>query len=440
MVVFCFIWFLVLYGGTFFIAHRYDIFSPLRFVAIKHALSNLFFLLFMAISPQSFSKKILTVCNVGLDEAFGKYTLLQTIAYISLIAGILCFQKRPEEQIIILPKADYNYKKIKVLALTMFAIGMAGYAYTIHNIGGIVYLLTNLQDRVALQSGQTALLLMQLAPIGCMMLLVVYGLEKKKLLFLLFLTCFFCLAFAYSAFGARKNTIVLIITCIVAVHYVIKPLRFNLLTVTWFTVLFLIVGIYVVAMPILRGDLKKEAASKSVRVFIYQSSYTFIDIFAANYFNGERAWKMQGYFSPAGNVFSNKPKDSLPQTDQGVYFKSIVMRNKEYRPPLPRAYLIKTSWPTENFGFAYANFLLPGLIICFFLQGMVFTFLHRLLCKDYYNPASLCLYVIAILTFNFSSLRIATFIRMFPFLYLSYVLFNLFGKGKSLRESLKIKF
>ncbi|MFP9099564.1 hypothetical protein ACLI09_10955 [Flavobacterium sp. RHBU_24] len=393
----------------------------------------------MAISPESFYKKILVACNVGIDEAFGKYTLLQTIAYISLIAGILCFQKRPDEHHMVLPNGNYQYKNIKHLALTLFATGMAGYAYTLYNIGGIVYLLTHLQDRVALQAGQSALMLMQLAPVGCIMLLVAYGLEKKKLLFVLFLICFICLAFAYSAFGARKNTIVLIITCIVAVHYVIKRLQFNFLTVTSFTVLFLIIGIYVVAIPIVRGDLKKEAASNSVRVFVYHSSYTFIDIFAANYFNSERAWKMQGYFSPAGNVFSTKPKDSLPQTDQGVYFKSIVMRNKDYRPPLPRACLIKTSWPTENFGFAYANFLLPGLIICFFLQGMVFTFLYRLLSKDYYNPALLCLYVIAILTFNFSSLRIATFLRILPFLYLSYVLFNLFGRGKGLLESLKIK-
>jgi len=442
MVWISFIWFLLLYSAGFLYARKDDIFSPVKFISIKFMLLNVSFILYTAIFPESFLRSILKICDVTLDQAFLKYTILQTIAYLCLVCGITVFRKKK-----ILPvsgfKESYSYRNIKILAVALYSIGLSAYFIFLYRVGGLHYLLTHLEKRVQLQGGQYILNLMPLMSVACILFILAVKLKNKtadKLLLAFF--AFGNLALLTSL-GGRKSTLVFIVMFIVALHYIIKPLKFTRKTVIWFSLFAVLLSFYIVAVPFLRSPAAKskniaEAYPKVITLerLMYNVSYVFIDVFAANYFTIDNAWYFDGFLAPGDALFAKGDKGNIPQVDQGVYFNSIVRYQKDFRPPMPRNLVSDVSWPTENFGFGYANLLVPGIIIFFFLQGAVFSIGYRLLQYRYSNPVMVVIYVLLIFEFNFSSLNLAFFVKTLPLMYLCYIVFNKFVLSKKLLKAL----
>jgi len=448
MVLFCFIWFSALYFFVFKTSKDNDLLSPLKLVSVKYALLNLPFILFIYFRPQFFKKIILRACNVTLDEAFLQYTKVQTIAFVSLVLGIYAYNKwkilKPQSTV---GTRITSYKSLKKAAIFFMAIGIGAYSVFIYRIGGFIYLFTHLDKRIQLQSSQYVLELLSFLYIGVLLFMQCVRLKNTKLNKIIFFVSLLISCFIFSSFGGRKNTFLLIIMVVISYHYTIKKTSFSTINKPLLAAVVVLLCGYILAVPVLRkkhqmAKLQVENANYgeffNTTAFIYNTSYTFIDIFAANYFNRSNAWYLDGFFEPATALFAQPDKSMIPQVDQGVYFHSIVMKQKDFRPPLPRKELSKTSWPTENFGFAYANFLIPGVIVFFFLQGLVFAYAHSSLKNDIYNPILLLLYVLVIFTFNFSSLRIAAFIKMAPIIYFANILFNRYVRQKSIKDSFKI--
>ena len=444
MVIFCFCWFLILYGLAFILGKDKDIFSPIKFVSLKYGLLNLIFILYICFNPAAFSKRILRACNVTLNEAFLQYTVVQTIAFVSLIIGIMVFKKKDGAPHVPDLK-KYNYYRLKILAVVLFSIGCAAYFIFLHRIGGLSYLLTNLDKRIQLQGGQYILNLLPVLVISCLLMFVCVKIKNKtsdKILLGVFIIGTLAI---YNSFGSRENSLIFIVALIATGNYVINKLKFNRKNIALLGVLAGELTFYILIIPTIRNAsdvnyVKQNHVTMSMKGFVYNLSYTYIDVFAANYFNNDNAWYLAGYFAPVTTLFASpEEKKMIPQVDQGVYFNSIVLFKKDYRPPMPRNELSKTSWPTENFGFAYSNFLIPGIIVFFFLQGMVFAYAHRILKNDIYNPITIFFYVLIIFTFNFSSLRIASFIKITPLIYIIYIIYNRLVKSENRLESLKVK-
>lgn len=438
MVLFCFCWFLALYGLTFILAKSNDIFSPIKFISVKYAVLNLCFILYICFYPDAFKKSILRVCNVTVEQAFLQYTIIQTIAYLSLIAGILML--RPKKTDLMPARQEYSYGNLRVLAMFAFAAGMGVYGLFLSRIGGLMYLLNNLNKRVELQGNQYILGLLPLLVIAALLLLACIKLKNKAADKLLFGFVTLTTLLVFNSFGGRLPSLIFIIILVVARHYMVAPLKLNKKNILAFSALATILFFYVLAVPVIRQDKNSENTKYNhVKTFVYNVSYTYIDVFAANYFNESNAWRLKGFFDPVSALFAQKDKSMIPQVDQGVYFRSIVKYKKDFAPPMPRKDVSKVSWPTENFGFAYANFLIPGVVVFFFLQGVVFALAHRAIVKGNYHPVLIMLYVEVIFNFNFSSLRLAHFIKILPLLYVCYVVFNKFVKKQSVANSFKIK-
>lgn len=434
MVLFCFLWFLVLYFLAYKLAKNSDFFSPFKFIPFKYALLNLPFLLLIAISPKSFYKAILVVCNTNLNDAVLKYTIVQTIAFVSLITGMYIYKKWQNKQIPIIHNSNphnYSYKIVKTIAVAFLAIGTGAYIIFIYRIGGLLYLLTHLDKRVELQSGQYILQFLGLLSYSVLFLLLCIRLKDKLADKVLMVSVLLLSVLIFSSFGARKNAITLIIMVIVGYHYIVKPITFTIKNKIVFGVLSLLLVFYILIVPVLR---KKDGLSRieservnygsilNIHKLVYNVSYTYIDIFAANYYNTNNAWYMAGFTDPVKIALTKGDKSVVPPMDQGVYFYNTVVNNKDYRPSTPRGEMKKNSWPIENFGFSYANFLIPGVVLFFFLQGLVFSFFYDVLKRQAYNPVLIYLYVFIIFNFNFSSLRLVAFAMITPFVVLTYYL------------------
>jgi hypothetical protein len=439
MVVFlCFCWLLLLYTAGYATAKNKDIFSPTRLITAIFILRHLPFILYIAFNPSAFNSKILTVCNTGLDDAFIKYTFTETLAYLSLIWGIYAFSaKRTVEALA--PRSMPNYKGLKICAAALFAIGFGSYAVFLFRIGGLGYLLTHLSERVLLQQGQYILYFTQLLYLVPLLLLYCIKLNGKTVDKMLVAISVVACMFVHGSLGGREPVVLFLISLLVGYHYIIGPLQWSkkLLLPSFAAVLLLIAYVFIV--PLLRRDTLHSyenggvAKYVSAKTFVYQTSYVYIDVFACNYFNKDNAWYFKGFFDPVKAYGIKGDKGTIPQVDQGVYFSSIVSRQQYYAPPVPRKELLARSWPTENFGFAYANFLLPGIVLFFFLQGGVFALAYRWLRRQPYNAAAIVLYVLIVFVFNFSSLRLAGFLRTFPLFFICYVFFNRFAFIKKQR-------
>jgi oligosaccharide repeat unit polymerase len=438
MIWLSFVWFTLLYGAGFYFSPNKDLCSPLRLVSLKYAFFNLPFIFFTALYPETFLRGILSVTHTDVYTAFLKYTLLQTLAYLCLIAGILFFSKQQKENI---AAENINISKLVMYTVVAVLFALAAYGVFLYRIGGLGYLLTHLKDRVSLQGGQYILILLELLPLVILLLLLLKRTQNKKSTVPV-VVALLVFGLLYVSFGGRKPAMILVAVFLAGWHYYIRGVRFNAKTIKYALAGTAIFACFLLVVPVLRGDaLDHGTADNKLKVgarnFVYNLSYTYIDIFAANYYNAGNAWYMDGYFEPVKAFNYKGDKGCLPQVDQGVYFKNIYLKQKDFRPPLARNEVSSTSWPTENFGFAYANFLIAGVVVFFLLQGMVFSVVYRYLIKNLYNPVLLLVYVQVILQFNFSSLRIAFFLKTLPLYCICWFVFNKFVAPKNRQHSLR---
>lgn len=439
MIWFCFIWFLILYGTGIFLVPEKSIFSPIRFVSAKFAFFNLPFILFTAFYPDSFLKGILSICHTDVNSAFLKYTLAQTLAYFSLIAGVLLVRKRRQQGKPIC--VQYNYKRLAIYGCVIAILAFGAYFCFLKSIGGVAYLASNLDNRVLLQQGKYYLMLLELLPLLLLVVLLIFKRANRSVYKWLFFVLTLICVLVLTSFGGRKPSLVLIGVVVVGWYYYVSPFKLSYKTVLVSGVALCAFAVYLLVIPQMRkvdGHARKtdsEGVYKASYGLVYQLSYVYIDVLVVNYFDKDKAWCMEGYFAPVKAFGHKGDKGDIPQVDQGVYLKSIFLKQKDFRPPLPRKDVSVTSWPTENFGFAFANFRWWGIVIFFFLQGAVFEVVYSFMMKNLYNPVLLLVYVNVILQFNFSSLRIAFFLKTFLLFSLCWFVFNKFAVEKKIKSS-----
>ncbi|CAL2090753.1 O-antigen polymerase [Tenacibaculum sp. 190524A05c] len=441
MILFCFIWLFIVFFTVLIKDKQKDLFSPGKFVAIKNIIFNLPFILFIYFNPEMFPEEILRVCQVDLEDAFLWYTFVKTLSFISLILGINFYSRKRE-------KVKHNvirnsYFSIKLTSLIFLGIGIGAYIIFLSSAGGITNLLLNLSSRVELQSGQKVLFFLPFLNLSVLFYMLVVKMKRtnRNVLFLVLIVIISFLI--YSSLGGRKNSLYLLIMLVVGYNYIIKPIKVREISKIKILTAVSFVAFYILIIPLIRrpNGLEELFSSSTdlveifqIRDLVYSISYTYIDVFAANYFHLDNLW----FFNGVGDIFLNAfssvdSKSYLPPIDDGVYFRSIVSYNRYFSPPTPRGLLTNSSWPIENFGFSYANFSLFGVVLFFFLQGVVFAYFYKLITKNKFKVIFVFLYVFVIFNFNFSNLRIVQFILTIPIILLAYLIFRVFDLKKQFK-------
>ncbi|GGF31851.1 hypothetical protein GCM10011339_20080 [Echinicola rosea] len=146
--------------------------------------------------------------------------------------------------------------------------------------------------------------------------------------------------------------------------------------------------------------------------FVGYLSYTYIDIFTANYFNANNNWEFSTLLTIPKNLDLTKPNYTRPPIDEGVYIYNLARYGHYYKPPTPRNVMHVVGLPIENFGFGYANGLTLGLVIASLLLGIVYKISYNISYSNFFNPIVLFFYLHMLFNFNFSSLRINNFVYM----------------------------
>lgn len=404
-------WFIILYFGVFLSAKKQNIFAPIRFVCLLFILRNVTYLIILFFDPSVLSDDILRAIGVNLSDAVVQYTYVQTIAFIFLIIGISLVKNKKASK----KSFNSNYTVISKASNIIFILGLLSYLSFLLSIGGLNFLLNNLSNRVEIQSGNYVKILMPLMSIAVVMKIKLYSISSSKKNLYTFFAFFIVAILANSSLGGRKTTVFLIIMCLLSYHFYIKKITLKSIKLTRFLIIVFFLGIYTFVIPILRspnGFEKLVTGEVSVfdkvdlKVLVLYFSYTEIDIFCANYYNDNNKWCFSSLLTIPKNLDLSTPNDDRPPIDEGVYFYNIVKYNDEFTPPTNRKKMKVISLPIENFGFGYANYLVPGVIISFLLLGIVYKRVYNVFIYRYDNPLFIYFYLDILFNFNFSSLRI----------------------------------
>ncbi|WP_282069431.1 O-antigen polymerase [Olleya namhaensis] len=430
--------FLILYGVSNRLSKKNDPFSPVKLISFLYLIRNVPYIFFSAIDNDFFNWRVSEYFNkfahIALEDAFFKYSVIQTVAFVLLLIG-LNFVKTPKANFS-KARLRLNYHGLKYAVNFCFIIGLVGFAVFLLNVGGLSFLLNNLSNRVELQSGQYALQLrplMGIATVFSIVLIRLGGFKKKdKIRFYFFLTIS---VLVFSATGGRKDSLYLIIMSFAAYTYYVNKITFKSVGKLKLLLVGSFVFIYVFVIPLVRSEdgfkkiLEGEVSvvdSLGIPDFFSSISYTYIDVFTTNHFSYDNTWNFSTLKTIPSNFLDRKEAYLRPPMDEGTYFVTSIDRGGNYKPLMPRHRLREFSFPIENMGFAYANALLLGVVIFFFLQGVILSFCYKQFVVSHMNPFWFYIYLYSAFNFNFSSLRLMNTIMLFILLGIFYLVYKFF--------------
>ncbi|XCA84087.1 O-antigen polymerase [Exiguobacterium mexicanum] len=409
-----------------------DNFHPIVLASFLNLISIVPYLFLLTIGKIQLSEKVTSHYTfTTVEESIFKFTMVYLIGYCSLLAGmmIVSFNKKEKTNIEFL---DFKKNNIRIqFFIPMIIIATLGaYLHFLNKIGGLNYLLNNLELRAQMTSGNgyilSAMPLMTLS-----ILLLIYTYWKNSGLFIRMLLSFLVImnVLIETSLGGRKSTLFIIIFILLISNYSIKKVRFLSPKV----VLSIFVGsVYFVTVPILRSsggffenisNLGQSMSSSLTNLFL---GLSYIDhyVLILNNFNLSNFWLgksfLDMFFAPIPSfIFPNKPP-----IDDGMYIRSIA-EGWEVTPNSSRLDLFQSSWPPETFGVMYLNFGIVGIILGFFLLGYIYQKMYNAMLSSNYSFFSIYLYGFVVLNFEFSNLRIVQLLTILSVILILYVLTEL---------------
>jgi oligosaccharide repeat unit polymerase len=390
-----------------------DNFHPIVLTSFLNLISIVPYLFLITIGKVELSEKITSHYSfTTVEESIFKFTLIYLLGFSSLLAGMIFvnFKDKEKQRLVLFDNEKTNFR-IRTFVPVIISATLIAYLYFLNKIGGLRYLLNNLELRAQMTSGNGYILLaMPLMTLSILLLLYTYW-RKGSLIVKISLSLLVIMnVLIETSLGGRKSTLFIIIFILLISNYSIKKVRF-------FSpkVMLAIIGgaVYFVAIPVLRssGSLSEnisnlgQSMSGSLTSLFLGLSYIDHYVLILNNFNLSNFWLGKSFldllFAPIpSSIFPNKPP-----IDDGMYVRSIA-EGWQVSPNSSRLDLYQSSWPPETFGTMYLNFGLIGIIIGFFLLGLMYKKMYSIMIASNYSFFSIYLYGFIILNFEFSNLRI----------------------------------
>ena len=150
------IWFFLLYFLFFKQFKTNDFFAPISLISLIYLFRNVPYILFVAFDEDFLNPYLLNYFKIynpiSIESAFLKYTIIQTIAFLCLIAGMKYMLN--DKTNYKLKPFKFKYRPLKISVYIAFFVGLSSFLIFVSEIGGILYLLENMNQRIQIQSGQ----------------------------------------------------------------------------------------------------------------------------------------------------------------------------------------------------------------------------------------------------------------------------------------------
>ncbi|MCR9703238.1 oligosaccharide repeat unit polymerase [Vibrio vulnificus] len=294
---------------------------------------------------------------------------------------------------------EIKSKTLRNVGFFCYTVGFVIFLILLIKIGGIAAFWGDVNSRVEnlgglgyLNKGYVFLLIF-----SCNLICLYYFKQSKTILaiFYVLLSCIFL-----SILGSRSTSLSLIVTVIVSYNFYVKPIK-NIFSVTnIFVAVFMLIVILGIVNLRENGaidkyinspvSLIKDMDESFEKHLLMRFSRIERDIIIFNYFNEHQLWYGNSYLSLLTAPIPRSIFKDKPPIDIGMYLVKIS-QNEILNYPEPNDSLPNYSWPTGN-SEAFMNFHFPGLIICYFLSGFIFSQIYKLIYISNYHPYIITLY------------------------------------------------
>lgn len=393
-----------------------QIFSPETIISIMYLIKSVPHLWIICNSLNNLNYRIYNHSSwPGIHTSLIRYIIFSSISHFSLLIGLLTYRKIKHKDKGLVFRINDDPKKLEKVGWIILLLGVMLFYLVIRNVGGIVYLLTNIAKRAHLLRGEGYIFMMMQACITLSVCIFTYNLKNNnsflyKIKFLIVVVSSFIIM---TSFGGRTPSINLIINILLILSFTNS--NFKIISIKN-GFLFILLWVYILVMPMLRVEDPINTYLKNPKVLINEVSDDIFNIieeisivdenmFVFNYFNRSNYWLGSSYLDLLKAPIPSKIYKDKPPVDDGMYIWNILIGN-DVRPSASVNSMHHSSWPLNTTGMMYANFGIVGVIIGMMVMGYIYSYMYYLVIRSNRNLFVLTVYFYTLFRFEISNLYI----------------------------------
>lgn len=341
----------------------------------------------------------------GLSDLLPKLGLYYSLGYLFFYAGInwglkykIKYKKMDKRK-----SSEPNYYLVVIFAFLCYIISMA---LIIDKSGGFSHFINNLSINSEESSG-TGLYYIIKVPAAYLSILFLLVQNKKTgkphfIFFLLYLTIVILIE---STLGGRRTPMQFVFFTIITMMMLEKDARIisakniflGSLALTAF-----------VGLLILRdsaaGNAAHDTVGRDAVSYLMNFSYNDIYLFVIHHFSTHDLWYGKVFLDFQYRIISMPTSLPPPSLDEGIYIYNLYL-GRDVAPPMALIQMAHNSWPPRTFGNGFMNFGLIGVVIFFFIQGVMTGAAYKFVESRNFQPVSLFVYLMIVFSFQISNLK-----------------------------------
>lgn len=336
----------------------------------------------------------------GIIDMLPGFGILYSIAILAMIFGISVSVNRKSGPIAFFSKLEINYYVAAGLCFIMYIVGM----YLIfQKSGGFFSQSDAFRYNSELQEGTGIFNIIKVPAAYLSILLISYKYAKTGKPNILFLILFVLLLSGIElTLGSRRGPIQMILFSIVCIVMVKPDARWISLSNVLLALFISFIFTYIL---ILRESSYNNTAEYSIFSFLVNFSYNDIYIFVMDHFSKNDLWYGKVFLDFQYRIFPLSQTLPPPSLDEGVYVYNLFL-GYPVQPPLPVDLMAHNSWPPRTFGNGFMNFGVLGVMVFFFVQGLITGKCFTLARRSGFHPVPLFIYLLVIFSFQISNLKL----------------------------------
>lgn len=350
-----------------------------------------------------------------------------SVFIIFVILSLKLFNPQPKVLQKLLSTDTYSINLYFVTHIALIIICFIGYFLFINSVGGLFYLLENIDSKNTLLAGTGyyQAIYSTSAFLSAGFLIMFISLQHNKSFFLkIYLLIIIILIFLILAsIGSRKTPILFILFTFLMWHYHINKIKL----LTSRNIIIGFIGLlYFGSMPLFRTQGAFEYYTNNLDILLTHSLDNIFNFFQ-RFSELERSLMIYSIFDSSNYWLGSSFKDILyapiprsifpdkPPLDEGVYIYNIAHGNL-VSPTTSLQKMIAVGWPPNTITNMYINFGYIGVPIGGLIFGYFLKYFFNLTQRLKYNPISMYLYVSAIFgALAITNRNIVSFLTMIVF-------------------------
>lgn len=432
MVVLCAIALLAVFAGPLVLGKSDDSFAPQKVASTLALLTTIPYLFLLAFDPNYMRPHVRLSEHLGdFELAILRYACVHMLGFLALWLGTQSLlAERIANTVRVLPQ-HFSRRRQIVAVIVAVSIAAVGFISFLGDVGGLQFLLGNLDRRTELSAGAGYDLAL-LNTLFFAILIVVYSMRRKRTpgKWVLFFALIVFSALVFSSLGGRKLTIQIVVFSLFAWHYGVRRIK----VASWRVAgLFALIVPYFIAVPLLRApdafmlyisrpDYLLTEVLNNLAIAVTELSYVDTYVFITSYFDISNVWLGTTYLDLLQAPIPSSWASSKPPVDDGVYVRSLAQGIRT-APGMPYHQLFYSSWPPESLGAMYMNFWLPGVACGMYLLGVAYKSAYRYMERSRFSLYSIVIYAHFVMFFQLSNLRLVQTVVMLTLTTIFFALF-----------------